>query len=221
MKIVLISDTHTKHRCLQIPPADLLIHAGDITYDGDLNDLLDFNTWLGEQTQVKNKVIVFGNHDLTGDLDHRKYDPKAESLLSNCIYLNDSGCEIEGFKIWGSPMTPTFGWDWAFNRDRGSDIAAHWNLIPADTDILITHGPPYGVLDLPFGRPPSVGCLDLRDKIDQIKPRLHVFGHLHYCHGTMQLGDTLCVNASSLDEAYKPTHKPIVVELCKDGKIKI
>lgn len=215
MKIVLISDTHTKHRHLDLPEGDLLIHAGDITYDGTLADIEDFNLWIGEQRPKFNYgvIVIAGNHDLTMDQDHRKYDPQAEKLLSNCIYLNDSGCDIGGLKIWGSPVQPNFGWGWAFNRGRGEGIKEHWDKIPANIDILITHGPPHQVLDYPFGKYPPVGCADLMDAILRIKPKLHVFGHIHGSYGDRVFGDTHFVNASSLDEVYRPVNIPIVVEI--------
>lgn len=215
MKIVLISDTHTKHRSLNLPDGDLLLHAGDMTYDGRLDDLQDFNTWLGEQAPryTYGVVVIAGNHDLTLDEGHRKYDYSAPTILSNCTYLLDSGCEKGGLKIWGSPMSPTFGFNWAFNRDRGAVIKAHWDMIPKGTDILITHGPPHRILDYPFGKQPPVGCADLMDAVFKLKPKLHVFGHIHGSYGERIFNETRFVNASSVDEVYRPVNIPIVVEL--------
>lgn len=215
MKIVLISDTHTKHRSIKLPEGDLLLHAGDLTYDGTLADIEDFNVWVGEQKSkfTYGVVTVAGNHDLTMDINHRKYTEDAEKLLFNCIYLNDSGCEINGLKIWGSPVSPTFGYDWAFNRGRGEEIKENWDKIPADTDVLITHGPPWQFLDKPFGRRSPVGCADLLDAVLRIKPKLHVFGHIHGSYGEGTYEGIIFVNASSVDEAYTPVNTPIVVEL--------
>lgn len=214
MKIVLISDTHTKEEKLNLPEGDLLLHAGDLSYDGHLACLNDFNEWCGRQ-KAKFKygiVAIAGNHDLTLDPNNIRYKPAAKDLFTNFTYLDDSGTEINGLKIWGSPIQPWFH-DWAFNRQRGTEIKDHWDLIPDTTDVLITHGPPYGILDKPFGRRPSVGCVDLLEAVNRIKPKLHVFGHIHGDYGIQVVNGITFVNASSVDEAYAPVHKPIVVEI--------
>lgn len=142
LDLVVISDTHE----YLIPPdlmpqGDVLIHCGDFTFQGCMQQIARFNEWLGQLLALgqyqRGIVVTPGNHDKTLD---RNPGP-AELLLTNCKYLNDSGVEINGFKFWGSPVTPTFGRDWAFNRDRYS-IKPHWDLIPRDTEVLITHGPP-------------------------------------------------------------------------------
>ena len=125
--------------------------------------------------------------------------------------MNDSGITIEGLKIWGSPIQPTF-YDWAFNRKRGAEINKHWKLIPPDTDILITHGPPFQILDKTTSEC-HVGCDMLLNKINQIKPKLHVFGHIHEGYGMIQKNETIFVNASSVNIRYQLVNAPIVLEI--------
>lgn len=217
MKIALISDTHEQHFKITVPECDLLIHAGDFTYNGDIQAIRRFNEWL-EQIPAKHKVVIAGNHDLSLDPNNRYYRTcmdhlggvPAESLLTNCIYLNDSGCEIEGLKIWGSPIQPWFH-DWAFNRTRGEEIDAHWQKIPEDTDILVTHGPPAGILDKPFGKMAPVGCEMLMRHVIRVRPMLMVFGHIHGSAGIHRDSHTTFVNASSVDEAYRIRKEPVVL----------
>ena len=127
------------------------------------------------------------------------------------IYLEDTGTNVNGFEIWGSPITPWF-YDWAFNRERGQEIRRHWDRIPASTQILVTHGPPHGILDRTV-RGDEVGCLDLRVVVDAMKPELHVFGHIHEAHGRERHEETEFVNACVLDEHYDPVITPIVIDL--------
>lgn len=192
---------------MEIPDGDLLIHAGDVSSRGGMNEIRDFNEWLGTLPHP-HKVIISGNHDF----GFERYPKEAEALITNAKYLNDSGITIEGLKIWGSPIQPWF-YDWAFNRKRGKDIRKHWDMIPTDTDILITHGPPFGILDN-TERSEKVGCADLMDIIQhRVRPRLHVFGHIHEAYGQQQVEDTLFVNASMVNLAYRPVNQAIVVEL--------
>ncbi|MEY4541891.1 MAG: hypothetical protein RLZZ306_3648 [Bacteroidota bacterium] len=190
MKIICISDTHNHHKDLKIPDGDILIHAGDMTCVGGIDELKEFNEWL-ETLPHRHKIVIAGNHDLYLE----SVPSLANLLITNAIYLNDSGIEIEGLKIWGSPISPNYQ-DWAFNRERGEAIRKHWEMIPKDTDILITHCPPFGILDF-NDRGKHQGCQDLLEIVEQkIKPRLHVFGHLHDAHGQVKIDETLFVNAS-------------------------
>jgi Icc-related predicted phosphoesterase len=190
MKIICISDTHNLHKDLKIPNGDILIHAGDMTCVGGMDEIKEFNEWLGTLPH-RYKIVIAGNHDLYLE----SVPLLANLLITNAIYLNDSGIELEGLKIWGSPISPNFQ-DWAFNRERGKSIRKHWEMIPADTDILITHCPPFGILDF-NNKGKYEGCQDLLEIVQQkIKPRLHVFGHLHDAYGRIQIGETLFVNAS-------------------------
>lgn len=207
MRLILISDTHGRHRNFTTPPGDILIHAGDIMTDGYRSrEISDFNTWLGEQPQVK-KVVIAGNHD-------RLFESttSAQGVLTNAIYLENSEVEIDGLKFWGSPAQPEF-YNWAFNYKRGEDIDRIWRMIPDDTDVLITHGPPSGILDTVRPGKEHLGCGNLRAATVRVKPKLHVFGHIHGGYGEFDDGTTHFVNASLLSESYQPVNQPIVVDL--------
>lgn len=155
----------------------------------------------------RHKLAISGNHDWEFDLAPKN----ARSLVpSGVTYLENSGCMIEGLRFWGSPYTPAFR-DFAFNEERDA-IGKHWQLIPEDVDIVITHGPPRGVCDLVEGAGHQ-GCDRLRHRIEAIRPRAHLCGHLHGGHGYDYLGDTLVVNASICDERYRPVNKPIAIEV--------
>lgn len=206
MRITFISDTHGQHEALQLPPADMLVHAGDFTGKGQQAEVESFLEWLGAQPHT-HKVFIAGNHDFLAERDPQLF----QSLLPPGVtYLNDSGLTLEGIRIWGSPIQPWF-YDWAFNRRRGPDIARHWALIPDDTELLITHGPAWGILDqLRHGE--SVGCQDLLQRIQQVKPRIHVSGHIHEAYGAQQVGGVHYINASVLDERYQLVNPPITLD---------
>ena len=129
-------------------------------------------------------------------------------------YLSDSGRTIDGVRVWGSPWQPWF-YDWAFNLPRGAALAAKWALIPDGTDVLVTHGPPLGVLDTTLRGEP-VGCAALRGRVAQLRPRLHLFGHIHEAYGVVDHDGTLFVNASNCTLAYEPDNAAIVVDLPRD-----
>lgn len=207
MRIVLISDSHSSHDGLQLPPGDLLIHAGDISTRGRLHEVKAFMDWFGRQSHP-HKVMIAGNHDFLAEKDPGLFS----SLIPEGVtYLNDSGTEVGGLKIWGSPIQPWF-YDWAFNRQRGADIKKHWDMIPEDTDILITHGPPHGILDK-CESGDVVGCEDLMARVLEVNPKLHVFGHIHEAHGMEQRGKTTFVNASVLNLKYMLAWEATVVDL--------
>lgn len=205
MKIICISDTHSKHRELELPEGDMLIHAGDLTRKGKEEEFIDFNEWL-EELDFQHKICIAGNHDRLLD----RQPEKAKELLTNCTYLNDEWIQIEGIKIWGSPITPWF-LGMAFNRKRGRKIRKHWDQIPTDIDILVTHGPPKRMLDRTnLGL--LAGCQDLANTVEEIKPKLHVFGHIHEQAGEFKTPDTWYVNAVSVNLKYQPIHPPIVID---------
>lgn len=170
MKLTFISDTHSLHKTLAIESGDVLIHCGDFTNKGSLEDTENFADFMSVQ-DFKYKVVIAGNHDFCFEDDRKE---AAEQYLADkdIIYLNDTGVTIEGLKFWGSPVQPEF-FNWAFNRERGEDICKHWDLIPDDTDILLTHGPAFGILDNVL-EGEKVGCTDLLDKIKRIKPKIHI-----------------------------------------------
>ena len=210
MRIVCLADTHLQHH-FEVPEGDLLVIAGDLTGKGSLQELKIAMDWL-QKLPHEHKCFIAGNHDFcfqTKSLEARALVPKG------IHYLQDSGVNINGFNIWGSPWQPNF-FDWAFNLKRGLDIKEKWDLIPLEADVVITHGPPYGVGDLTLGRfnPPShVGCQDLLDRIQDVQPLLHVFGHIHPGYGRVVKTETIFVNASVCDENYEPINPPIVVDL--------
>ncbi|MES2731039.1 MAG: metallophosphatase domain-containing protein [Bacteroidota bacterium] len=207
MEIVCISDTHGQHESLRLPKGDLLIHAGDISAHGKREEVEAFLRWFAG-LPYQYKVFTGGNHDFFLERSPSVF----QSLVpDNCYYLNDSAVEIEGVRVWGSPITPFF-FNWAFNRYRGPDIQKHWDLIPAQTDILITHGPPLGILDR-TARGEAVGCQDLQQTITEIQPRLHVFGHIHESYGVVEQAGTTFVNASYLNLQYRPAHAPVVITI--------
>lgn len=210
MIIDCISDLHGYFPSLG--GGDLLIVAGDLT-GWDLPSEYDlFNQWLSKQ-DYKSKVVIGGNHD--GSLQNKK----TAICATNAVYLSDSHHEFEGLKIWGSPWTPNFG-NWYFMKERGNAIKEKWDMIPDDTDILITHGPPFGILDqVTMGnrggsKEGFAGCEDLRRALLRIKPMLHVFGHIHENGGKqIDLETCTCVNASLMDRDYNPVNIPVRITI--------
>jgi len=214
MKCVAVSDFHMHD--IDTPPADLLIVAGDMTYKGTKAELNWFIDWMNRQPQ-KHKVWIAGNHEL--GLEDDPQSPGRIAAATNSIYLDDSSTIIEGVTIYGSPITPWF-YDWAFNRHRGQEIRRHWQKIPEGLDILITHGPPYGILDL-SSTIEHCGCADLLETLCTTlrkPPRLHIFGHIHSSYGQATLlrhdkQNVQLMNVSTCDDKYEATHAPIVFEM--------
>lgn len=210
MRLVCISDTHSLHRQIpQIPDGDVLIHAGDCLGAGTMDDVDDLNHWFGTLPH-RHKILIAGNHDSA----FQETPDLAREALTNAIYLEDSGIEIEGIRFWGSPWTPTFQ-DWNFMLDRGQPLHEKWKAIPDDTDVLITHGPPKNIGDevsLGF-RLYNAGCVDLLHRIDQLKLTAHVFGHIHEGYGEYLRGTTRLINASTCSVRYRPTNPPIVLDI--------
>ena len=206
MRIVCLSDTHDMHDQLVVPAGDILLHAGDATMMGTVAQITAFDAWLATQPHA-HKVVIAGNHDWLFE----KNPPFARSLLRHATYLEDSLATVAGVRIWGSPWQPWF-YDWAFNLQRGPEIAAKWAMIPEGIDVLMTHGPPAGILDR-TSRGDEVGCADLRRELGRIAPRLHVFGHIHEAYGTAEVDGCRFVNASNCSERYRPVQAPIVVDL--------
>ncbi len=208
MRAVFISDTHGKHDELILPEGDILFHMGDVSNVGTESGIIDFLNWF-EKLDVQYKIFIAGNHDFF-------FEKESESIIKelippSIIYLNDSGIEINGKYIWGSPIQPWF-FDWAFNRKRGEEILEHWKLIPKNTDILLTHGPPFGILDQTLSGK-SVGCEELMKEVDKIKPKIHAFGHIHEAYGIQEKEECTFVNASVLNFNYKLVNKPIVIDI--------
>ena len=209
MKFVFLSDTHCAHNKMTIPEGDCLIFCGDMSYRGDLSEIRDFALFL-QNLPHKHKIVIAGNHDFSFE-DERK--DQAEELVksSGAIYLNDSGTQISEIKFWGSPIQPYFH-NWAFNRERGEEIKNHWDLIPLDTDVLITHGPPKGILDK-TKRGEEAGCEELLKKVLEVNPKIHAFGHIHEGYGVLKQNEIIFINASNLNFRYQYTNPPIEWEL--------
>lgn len=223
LKIVALSDTHCQLHKIKdkIPDGDILIHAGDLTYRGTLPEMSKELNILG-QLPHKHKIVISGNHDFL--------EEKNEFLMQNLCdengltLLNDSSVEIEGIKIWGSPWTPWFN-SWAFNAYRGEDIKKHWDKIDLDTNILITHGMPYGILDEvfmvcgdPHNPPRLVGCEMLLERIKDLKQlKYHFAGHIHSSYGMKEVNGVTYFNVSICDEMYHPNNPVTIVEYEKEA----
>ncbi|MEO5929216.1 MAG: metallophosphatase domain-containing protein [Candidatus Kapaibacterium sp.] len=210
MRIVAISDTHNRHDAVIPPDGDILIHAGDCTGRGTIAEVRAFLEWFERQPH-QIKILVAGNHDFL----FQRNPILARNLIvthaPEVIYLCDDGTTINGLTIYGSPWTPWFH-DWAFNAHRGRAIRRCWKMIPSNTDILITHGPPEGIADLAEGR--HVGCADLRKRIDTLPGlRAHIFGHIHSGYGAVTEKGVHYLNASICNERYQPVNAPIVIDI--------
>lgn len=182
-----------------MPPGDLLVHAGDLTLGGELAEVADLDDWLAGLPHP-HKVVIAGNHDWCFERPAERMTARA--LLRHAVYLEDSAVELCGLRIYGSPWQPWF-LDWAFNLHRGARIAARWAVIPDDTDLLLTHGPPHGIGDRTCAGL-NVGCEDLLDRVREVRPRLHVFGHIHEAAGRWEREGTIFVNASTQESTRPP-----------------
>lgn len=226
MKITLISDTHTKHNKLKgdLPGGDLLIHAGDFMDSGyNAMEAIMFFDWFNKINNYDTKVLIAGNHDRW----IQDEPEEARGMLTGyktIEYLQDEELTLyfdgpngdtpeDNIHIYGSPWQPEF-YNWAFNLPRnGEEMKARWDAIPERTDILVTHGPPYGYLDVPGGsRSIRVGCEMLRYRVDEIKPKIHVFGHIHGSYGHYFNGHTHFFNASVLNERYMYANLPFTFD---------
>ncbi len=189
MKLIFISDTHGRHRDLEIPKGDIIVHAGDICDKGNKEHIQDFLEWYSN-LDFEHKIFTHGNHDR--DLERNNISLIPDSIPENITYLNHSQTIINGIKIWGSP----------FCEEEGEE---DWDFIPQDSDIVITHNPPYNILDkAPSGN--LRGSNVLRNRIHQIQPRIHLFGHIHFSYGHCKLGKTSYYNGSN----YKASLKKII-----------
>jgi Icc-related predicted phosphoesterase len=203
MRIVAVADTHLFHDELVIPDGDVFIHAGDLCRGGDLDELRVAADWITSLPH-RHKVVVAGNHDWAFDRD------RAAARALFATYLEDSEVTLEGVRFYGSPWQPAFN-EWAFNLPRGAALAAKWSLIPTGIDVLVTHSPPGGLGD----RPPvgsRAGCADLRARVAEVAPRLHLFGHIHQDGGAWREGATVFANVTTWECERGPT----VIDLERD-----
>jgi len=217
-RITFISDTHTKHDKITnfLDGGDILIHAGDFMSSGyNEMEATMFLKWFDEINNYDTKIFIAGNHDrlfqnenqkmkgiLTG---YKTIDYLEDEWMS--VYLN----EEDDIKFWGTPWQPEF-YNWAFNLPRGEKLKEKWDLIPDDTDILITHGPAFGKLDYVDYNKINVGCEELLKRVEEIKPKIHVCGHIHGGRGYVFDGNTHFINASILNDRYEFRNKPITVD---------
>lgn len=228
-----MSDTHGRHGHFELEGGDFLLHSGDVSSRGRPEEILTFINWL-EMQDYRHLVWIPGNHDW--DLEKNFAYWKSECDKRGIHLLNDSGVVLDGIKIWGSPVQPWFH-SWAFNRARTQKeatrlhgwIKPHWDMIPEDTEILLTHGPPMGIGDevtnvmgTSYNPPQHVGCEELLKRIKETQIKLHVSGHIHEGRGHHYEGPVTYVNASSLDRMYYPVgKKPMRVtrEVFLDGSV--
>ncbi|KAI6199849.1 UPF0046 protein C25E10.12 [Aphelenchoides besseyi] len=227
VRFVCISDTHGKLSEIVdvIPDGDVLIHAGDFTNYGDVMEVIDFNAAMGTLPH-KVKLVIAGNHEL-GFEDGEEMTvqqlsalrmlgiDKGYELLTNCVYLCDRQIDVFGLKVYGSPWHPMPGY--SFYRARGAALLQKWNNIPTKLDVLITHTPPLGHGDYnAYNRADGVlaGCAELLNTVEyRVKPKYHVFGHIHERHGITTNGKTKFVNASICDRKLNTIYPPIIFDL--------
>lgn len=215
MRLVCISDTHLQQN-FTVPDGDVLVHAGDALNSGKtISELETFLYWYKNLPHT-HKVYVAGNHDWlldpTFSISKRM---RAREMLaeSGVIYLQDDEREVAGLRIYGSPWQPEFC-GWAFNLPRGGpELERRWAGIPEGLDVLITHGPPHGILDLNVYDNFRCGCELLGKRVLAVRPKIHVFGHIHGGYGKVQVGETLFVNAAVCTERYQPLNAPHVIDL--------
>lgn len=234
-KITIISDTHSKHHNMvydvnnniDFNTQNILIHCGDISSLGLKYEIENFLNWFKSLKNFDYKIFIAGNHDFY--FEEAPYKPNLypcfnellnpkELLKDNVYYLQDSELLLDLYdlnrplKIYGSPWSPKYN-DWAFNIERNSEeLKNKWDKIPDDVDILITHTPPFGYLDInKFGQ--NVGCEMLKNKIDTISPLIHCYGHIHEDYRVSLIKETFFVNASISNIYYKPNNKPISMDI--------
>jgi len=233
IRITFISDTHARHRdlkgskdirksheSLDLPGGDLLVHAGDFMTSGySKYEAEDFCNWLGDQ-DYDLCTFIAGNHDRIFEFDQETKSSLIKGLHYRVEYLEDSHLRYgddtseNSITIYGSPWQPEF-YNWAFNLPRaGKELEEKWAKIPDNVDILVTHGPPQDHLDVsgPPWNTPHLGCELLRVRVDKIKPKIHVFGHIHGSYGYKFYEGTHFINASVLNEKYHLTNPPITVD---------
>jgi Icc-related predicted phosphoesterase len=200
LKIVAISDTHNLHQHLINLEGDILIHCGDFSGSGSKEETKDFVKWM-KKLPFKYKIVISGNMD-------DEFEAKADSLGEGIIYLCHTSTEIEGIRIFGSPYTPKFVG--SFQLEDEAEATQLWDQVKGPVDILVTHGPPYGILDR-TSRGSQVGDKMLLKLVEKLKPKYHLFGHVHNSHGKLIKGNTTFANVAQYDYA-ELGGKPFVFE---------
>ena len=233
MKLAIISDIHCKWNKVQIPECDVLISCGDYSFQGEKHVVEDFHKWLNKQ-EAGYIISVQGNHETWVEKNFAQAKEIAEKACPGVHFIDEGAVEIEGVKFYGSAITPFFC-NWAWNRARSEAeqvqyqprtgrmsiiplIKPHWDKIPDDTQILITHGPPHGILDKVYEYDgvtvrEQVGCKLLMDRIHALKQiKMHCFGHIHGSSGEQSFMGVKYINASICDEQYQPTNPVRIFE---------
>jgi predicted phosphohydrolase len=197
VRIVGVADTHLFHEDLTVPDGDVFVHAGDLCRAGNLRELEIAARWIGSLPH-RTKIIVAGNHDWA----FARERARATDLFDGAIYLEDSEVTVDGVRFWGSPWQPAFH-GWAFNLPRGRPLEEKWALIPEGIDVLITHGPPYGIGDRSADE--RCGCEDLLARVKKVRPKLHLFGHIHQDGGIWEHEGTRFANITTWECDRAPT----------------
>lgn len=201
MRILHLSDTHNQHRQLRnLPTADVIIHSGDITFAGTGEEVLDFIEWFGT-LNYQYKIFIAGNHDYS--LEGKAQERIQNFLPDNCYYLYNSGVTIKGINFWGIPFF--------FSLDESNVDSKTYELIPDNTDVLITHRPPYGILDQSNHR--RYGSIDLLEALNRTHPTYHLFGHIHDNYGIENNKQTTFVNAAVVDTEYNLVRDPFLLNI--------
>lgn len=211
MKICIISDTHAKHKFLNLKTyeADVLVHCGDLTGNGGSGAMAQFFEWFGGHDQFKYKIAIAGNHDW---IFERNNTLGKELVPDNVIYLEDESVVINNVNFYGTPVQPPFC-NWAFNRYEPR-LTTYWQAIPDDTDVLITHSPPYMIGDyVPWSMQHEGSPSLYKEVVERIKPKIHCFGHIHEGYGEKEIDGIRFINASNLDGDYLCVNDPFVVEI--------
>jgi Icc-related predicted phosphoesterase len=193
VKIVCLSDTHMHHKKIKMPEADMIIHAGDFTYRGELEEVQKFLKWYGEQ-KAKYKLLICGNHEVEIS---KQPTQLLQQLCENqgIQLLNNTYTIIEGLIIFGSPNSNKFGHGWAYNSTE-EELKEIYSKIPKETDIVVTHGPAYGMLDKTLTSK-NVGSMSLRERLSELHNlKLHITGHIHESRGIMFRNRYMTINAS-------------------------
>jgi Icc-related predicted phosphoesterase len=215
MKICAVSDLHQYQ--VALPDADVLVFGGDACSRGSYLEFAKFSTWLKEvSTRYKHVVLIAGNHDRVLEQMSPAHIQEEFFAGTNITYLQDAGITLDGIKFWGSPYTPAFC-DWGFQLYGRESARQKWESIPDDVNVLVTHGPPRGILDYVPRDNKHAGCPELFDRVVEIEPKIHIFGHLHFNGGQSAVfGNTRFYNVAVCDEEYKPINKIHIIE-CSYG----
>ncbi len=204
MKILHISDTHGFHQDInqELPAADVLVHSGDFTWGGSEAEAVDFMNWLIGLTQFRHKVFIAGNHD-----DCMYQADGIQGLPDNVHFLQHSSVVIDEIRFYGLPL---------YMEDS---ISGRYEMlideIPSDVGVLVSHQPPFGLLDITdyCNGPRNHGSKKLKDIVVSYRPKAHLFGHEHSSNGLVIENGIIYSNASLLDDSYKQTYNPRLIEI--------